>query len=508
MTIKNHRSYAVDLRNRIFRHFFVYIFLCLITKSGITTYVNAQTSNKLFQNEVELRKRLSKTYLFADSAFVRSSKNTGLKISSPTQFIEVLKPEKAWEKLGLGFGTVLKEKGEYRMYYQCHDEKANRIWCMATSKDGLKWVRPNLGIVNYQGSTANNILSMDVFEVGNLFKRVIDGKVQYVTMVMKRDYKHYFYTSPDGVHFTFEPNPVMPYCADTQNQIFYDSNKNKYIWYLRSWLYSEKLSEYYRTVSYYESNDGKPMLPGGNTARKQMMRWGGNLPPAINNELKRSMYLDYDKQAAGNKNKDIYTATVLPYGKNYFAFPSIYYITDQVKNDGVLFPNLYFSKDGLKWKDMGPYIDTTKLKDYNQCNFLLGALLTPKDKIYNYLVAEKSTHGVLRHKSMIYCVPKALNRYIGLTAGPKEAEILTSYLETTNNELFLNFKTESGGFVSAYLLDEKGSVIAQTDKLTGDYIKKKLIWKTDAKKTKPGEKNKVSLRLIASRAHLFGIEYK
>ena len=30
--------------------------------------------------------------------------------------------------------------------------------CYATSKDGVTWAKPELGLVEYEGSTANNIL--------------------------------------------------------------------------------------------------------------------------------------------------------------------------------------------------------------------------------------------------------------------------------------------------------------------------------------------------------------
>lgn len=58
-------------------------------------------------------------------------------------------------------GTVIKVGDEYRMWYAGYDREANRQLCYAVSKDGLNWEKPKLGLVEYKGSTANNLLTLD-----------------------------------------------------------------------------------------------------------------------------------------------------------------------------------------------------------------------------------------------------------------------------------------------------------------------------------------------------------
>jgi hypothetical protein len=58
-------------------------------------------------------------------------------------------------------GTILQIGDEYRMWYSGYDAEAVRHLCYAVSKDGLHWEKPKLGIVNYKGNTANNLLSID-----------------------------------------------------------------------------------------------------------------------------------------------------------------------------------------------------------------------------------------------------------------------------------------------------------------------------------------------------------
>ncbi|MBN8627893.1 MAG: hypothetical protein J0M17_20640 [Planctomycetes bacterium] len=59
------------------------------------------------------------------------------------------------------YGTVLHIDGEYRMWYSGRDNDKSRHICYAVSKDGLKWEKPKLGLVDYHGSRANNLVATD-----------------------------------------------------------------------------------------------------------------------------------------------------------------------------------------------------------------------------------------------------------------------------------------------------------------------------------------------------------
>jgi hypothetical protein len=58
-------------------------------------------------------------------------------------------------------GTILEVDGEYRMWYTGYDKDRNRQVCYAVSRDGLSWTKPKLGLVTYQGSRENNLVSLD-----------------------------------------------------------------------------------------------------------------------------------------------------------------------------------------------------------------------------------------------------------------------------------------------------------------------------------------------------------
>lgn len=58
-------------------------------------------------------------------------------------------------------GTVLKVDGQYRMWYSGFGEDKQRRVCYAVSTDGVNWTKPDLGLVEYNGNKANNVVALD-----------------------------------------------------------------------------------------------------------------------------------------------------------------------------------------------------------------------------------------------------------------------------------------------------------------------------------------------------------
>ena len=68
------------------------------------------------------------------------------------------------------YGTVIKINGHYRMWYLAYgfEDPAVRTYDdvsvhvgYAESPDGIHWTKPSLGLVNYHGGTANNIVDIE-----------------------------------------------------------------------------------------------------------------------------------------------------------------------------------------------------------------------------------------------------------------------------------------------------------------------------------------------------------
>ena len=70
-----------------------------------------------------------------------------------------------WEGNTSGYHTVFQDGDLYRMYYRGSHAGSNtqrndhpQFACYAESQDGIRWAKPELGLFEFNGSKANNIV--------------------------------------------------------------------------------------------------------------------------------------------------------------------------------------------------------------------------------------------------------------------------------------------------------------------------------------------------------------
>ena len=105
--------------------------------------------------------------LFVDDYLIESMTNTR-QIMNPAEKAEnnpVVRPEHPWEgNCVITWGSVLFDAEEklFKVWYEAYKKFPRHgdgtIVCYATSKDGLRWEKPKLGLYDYLGSKANNIV--------------------------------------------------------------------------------------------------------------------------------------------------------------------------------------------------------------------------------------------------------------------------------------------------------------------------------------------------------------
>jgi hypothetical protein len=117
--------------------------------------------------------------------------------------------------------------------------------CYATSEDGIKWVKPELGLVEYEGTKATNILWRGVGEGGELWEgphgsgifkdlRDPDPKRRYKAF-LKADILSVAF-SADGIHWdTAITCPEADSAGDTHNNAFWAPTLGKYVGITREW---------------------------------------------------------------------------------------------------------------------------------------------------------------------------------------------------------------------------------------------------------------------------------
>ena len=108
----------------------------------------------------------SRLELLVDDVLIDKLDGLAFKLHSPRAAEVALEFNKPWEGSGNHYITVFRDDDGYHMYYHSVSGRSNAAsgkgWtsytCYATSRDGVKWVRPNLGLYKFQGSKKNNIV--------------------------------------------------------------------------------------------------------------------------------------------------------------------------------------------------------------------------------------------------------------------------------------------------------------------------------------------------------------
>lgn len=207
-----------------------------------------QNSNN---NPIDIGSRLE---LFIDDHLIgHMSSSAELRLHRPVPQEVVLLTDAPWEGNACGGFTIFQDGDRYRMYYRgAHFEYTDneltsprgQFVCYAESDDGLHWVKPELGLVEFNGSKKNNIIldGRDDRGPADHFVPFKDpnpnaaADAKYKALANNRRYKALFARkSPDGIHWTLmAEEPVITKGAfDSQNLAFWDKVRGEYREYHR-----------------------------------------------------------------------------------------------------------------------------------------------------------------------------------------------------------------------------------------------------------------------------------
>ena len=188
----------------------------------------------------------SQKQLFWDDYRIHSMKHVKLKLNPAVKAPNnpVIRADRPWEMpsvpegvgMDLHYGTVFYDpfQQQFRMWYLVttlvttpKQDSINPVWCYATSKDGYHWEKPSLGLVEFEGSTDNNILKDENWPKikGGIFvdQHEKDPAKRYKAMSQKtvqatvpgesevmETFVWNLYSSPDAFNWTPHPdNPVI-----------------------------------------------------------------------------------------------------------------------------------------------------------------------------------------------------------------------------------------------------------------------------------------------------------
>src|SRR5262245_11387157 len=175
----------------------------------------------------------SNKHLFMDDWLTSESTNVSLTVNPPQRMGLAMIAEKPWERGGLtSYANVLwdPQLREYRMYYVPIAIKPQVRWCLAlaTSKDGIHWEKPDLGVVDRDGSKKNNIVIENQREGTVMIDPNAPPERRYAYLTTDSE-GAWLFTSRDGINFQKKPEPLSKHQSDSQISTFWDDQRKKYV---------------------------------------------------------------------------------------------------------------------------------------------------------------------------------------------------------------------------------------------------------------------------------------
>ena len=401
----------------------------------------------------------------------------------------VVPNDKPWEGWGpYLYGTVLRDDGRLKMWYSCIGGDSG-FTCYAESSDGVKWDKPNLGIVDFKGSTANNIVgSMGLASV----MKLPDGRWAMYSFGGKTGAQVHF--SDDGLHWTQSKTELFT-TSDVVN-FFYDPYRKRFVSTYKI------ANRRHRATGIAVSEDG--------------LNWTKPVEgPVFGAD-------DLDPDAS-----QVYGMPVFPYQGMYIGLPWIYH-SRWMKYGAYDSPKkMYEAQEGspctvdvqltwswnlIQWNrtpERKPFIALGKKPAWDW-----GMIYTARapvrigDKLFFYYGGFDRIHDVYDGvQGAIGLATLRLDGFCSMSAGDKEGWLISRREVFGTPRVTINAKCAPGGYVIAEILDRNDKVLpgfsrAECIPFKGDSVRGVIEWKTESFASAQSEADK-KIRFILKNADLY-----
>ncbi|NSW90736.1 MAG: hypothetical protein HPY74_08700 [Firmicutes bacterium] len=395
--------------------------------------------------------------IFIDDYLIEQKVNIQRTLHQPIKYVgnPIMRPVARWEGHSVNlFGTVLKDEGIYKMWYQGYGGTPY-TGCYATSRDGIFWERPNLGLIEYEGSKDNNIFLIDISPV-NVMKdeRETNPDRRYKALFWEQHNPSMSVAfSPDGINWSkYEGNPVIENTGDVHMLAGWDESCGKYVVYSKPRQASD--GRRIRVVTRLESED--------------FIHWSEPV-----------YVLEPDEKDPPNL--EFYGMPVFKYGDIYIGLPSVYHTYEEEPNPrmaGTMNIQLAYSRDGYNWNracDRKVFIPNGPPGSVDsKMIYCARAPVDMEDELWfyygGYLVDHgitedingkrpndlKKQGGIIAQRGGYICLAKLRKSgFVSLDAGEEEGYIVTKPFICKGDELFINADAK-GGYIAVSVLDEDG----------------------------------------------------
>ncbi len=384
----------------------------------------------------------------------------GLELQQPVPREIVLDTTAPWEGNTCAYFTLFSDGGLFRMFYRgSHFDGAgdrdagHEVVCYAQSDDGENWVRPDLNLVAFDGSTRNNIVWDGTG--GHNFTPFLDGnpgcraESRYKALgraLKSESHGLYAFQSHDGLRWSkMTGGPVITQGAfDSQNLAFWDAAQSCYVSYYRA--YRDGIRDIMMTRSHDFLDWSEP----------KFLKFPGTL------------------------DEHLYTNAIFRYPRApqyLLGFPTRFDpATEQVE------PLFMSSRDGLefsRWPDPVIPLTLSPERAGNRSNYMAWGLLQLPGHLQEYSVyaTESYYHGA---STFLRRFSYRLDGFVALRARGR-SEMMTKPLVFDGNGLEINFATTGNGAIAIEVQTPAGRPvpgfsIGECQPLRGDRIAHHAHW--------------------------------
>lgn len=420
--------------------------------------------------------------------------------------------DRDWEFMIGGYCSMHDLGGKFGVWYEVVPPKTDgnkNLICYAESKDGVTWTKPELGLVEFNGSKANNIVidgakcpfgtfhgncvfidpmappeerfKIIYVSVGEHAERIAKLKAESPGSVDSfgelKNAIMLLGSSPDGLRWKFSEKILFCHLCDTQTTVYYDPYLQRYVAFTRT------LGMNRRAIGRCETAD--------------LTRWP--VPETI-------LY----PQPSDDPCDDYYTnsKSIYPGTKTmHMMFPTVY----KRRVDGCAL-RMAVSLDGVQWAWMpgDNVMECGPEGSWDGGSFFAGFGLTEisGNRVALPYGGYKYPHKYPRFGRMgqLGLAVWQKERLVALEAD-EDGEFYTQPMTLPGETLHLNFQTKRAGYIKVEVCDIAGHTLDDCDPLIGDQIKQQVTWKGQPA-IGVAKGGGVMLRFKLRSAKLFSFEVK
>lgn len=417
--------------------------------------------------------------LFVDRYLISRMENTHLQLQEPKLAAAMAEPADNME-----YGTVIRDGDLFRLYTRDarnskHDGDVTEVTRYCESRDGIRWTKPKLGLVEVDGSKENNVILHEAPFCHNFSpfldrRPAVEPDRRYKALAGTVKSGLFAFVSADGIRWRkFSDKPVIrytkEYAFDSQNVSFWSETEGCYVCYFRHFL-DKKLRSVCRTTS------------------KDFLTWTEAVPLQPN--------------FAG---EHLYTTGTHPYFRAphlYVALPTRFH-PERGESTDILFMTARAEQGGAPFDRtfreafIRPGLDPARWG--NRSNYAAWNVV-PTGPAEMSIYVTPFRRFTLR-----------TDGFASVHAGADPGEMVTHPLRFAGEQLVVNLSTSAGGSMRVEVQDESGKPIPgfslkECKPLVGDSIEMAVRWGKSAGLAKLAG-TPVRLRFVLQEADLFAMRF-